>query len=280
MEELFARTKDQYELYHEDMRIQELIHEGQLRNFEKNEPTKKQELVPNTIDELLENQKKWVSNRLKIVQTHFNKEYKKYTAKQTYFYGCTFSVYNDLYKSRLEKFLKNSTESNEIGFIELELKENKKPFNEFWLDKNTKEQISIAIKRRTEFLLDKAIEYDYKFIDKALVYSPESFNENELNLLEDHEIGLFSINQKIIALHKAGVLDCLRKKEPFNTNTNAMARLLAKITGDNVSSINKAITPILKQSTSSRNNPYNNEENENRVNSFFSNIGYDPNNLD
>ena len=280
MEELFKVTKDQYELYHEDMRIQELIHEDQLRNFEKNEPTKKQELVPNTIDELLENQEKWISNRLKIVRTHFNEEYKKHTAKQTYFYGCAFSVYNDLYKSRLENFLKNTAESNEIDFIELELKENKKPFNEFWLDKNTKEQISIAIKRRTEFLLDKAIEYDYKFIDKALVYSPESFNENELNLLEDHEIGLFSINQKIIALHKAGVLDCLRKKEPFNTNTNAMARLLAKITGDNVSSINKAITPILKQSTSSRNNPYNNEENENRVNSFFSNIGYDPNNLD
>lgn len=231
-------------------------------------------------DNLYEEEEEAIRNLWIPVHNKFNAEYRLYRIKKIYFYGCAFNVYRELYKGRLGSFLQNIHGAGEIDFIELELKEEEKPFNEFWLDKNTKEQISIAIKRRTEFLLDKAIEYNYKYIDKKLIYSPESFSEKELNLLEDHEIGLFSINQKVIALHKAGVLDYLRKQEPFNTNTHAMARLLAKITGDNISSINKAISPVLKQSTSSRNNPYNNEENENRVNSFFSNIGYDPNNVD
>jgi hypothetical protein len=268
MEELFEATKHVYDEFKSSANQVSAAYGEMWKTYTGNP------------DDLDEDEKKEINELRGTVYKKFNAEYRLYRIKKICFYGCAFNIYRELYKERLESFLQSIDGASEIDFIEIELKEDEKPYNEFWLDKNTKEQISIAIKRREEFLLDKAIGYDYKYIDKKLIYSPEGFNENELNLLEDHEIGLFSINQKVIALHKAGVLDYLRKQEPFNTNTNAIARLLAKITGDNISSINKAITPVLKQSTSSRNNPYNNEENENRVNSFFSNIGYEPNNVD
>jgi hypothetical protein len=268
MKELFEVTKHVYDEYKSTAsQISATYHE-------------KEKTYNGNPDDLYEEEDEKIRDLLTAVHKKFNAEYRLYKIKKIYFYGCAFNIYRDLYEERLEHFLQNTHGASEIDFIEFELKEEEKSFNKFWLDENMKMQISIAINRRTEFLLDKALEYDYKYIDKKLVYFPESSNENELNLLEDYEIGSFSINQKVIVLHKSGVLDCLRKQEPFNTNTNAMARLLAKITGDNISSINKAISPVLNQSISSRNNPYNKEENENRVNSFFSNIGYDPNNLD
>lgn len=73
------------------------------------------------------------------------------------------------------------------------------------------------------------------------------------------EIDLSETNarEKIIYLQKIGVIDFLRTKRPFNTNTNSLASFLSGITGIKTTSIYPMINPIVNNTVSQKNNPMN-----------------------
>ena len=54
-----------------------------------------------------------------------------------------------------------------------------------------------------------------------------------------------------------GIIDFLRTKTPFNTNTHSLASFLSGITGIKTSSIYPMINPIVNNSVSQTNNPMN-----------------------
>ena len=77
--------------------------------------------------------------------------------------------------------------------------------------------------------------------------------------VEEVEIDLSETNgrEKIIYLQKMGIIDFLRTKTPFNTNTHSLASFLSGITGIKTSSIYPMINPIVNNSVSQTNNPMN-----------------------
>ena len=77
--------------------------------------------------------------------------------------------------------------------------------------------------------------------------------------VKEVEIDLSETNgrEKIIYLQKMGIIDFLRTKTPFNTNTHSLASFLSGITGIKTSSIYPMINPIVNNSVSQTNNPMN-----------------------
>lgn len=80
--------------------------------------------------------------------------------------------------------------------------------------------------------------------------------------------------EKIIMLHKLGVIDFLRNKEPFNTNTNALASVLSGITGEKQSTLQSYINPIINKNNDQKNNPLINVKKLNLVEQKLISIGF------
>jgi len=82
--------------------------------------------------------------------------------------------------------------------------------------------------------------------------------------------------EKIIFLHKLGILDHLREKHPFNTSNNSLATILSAITGEDVKTLQSYINPIYSPDTIQKNNPLNKPKKVKKVNDKLINIGFHP----
>jgi hypothetical protein len=82
--------------------------------------------------------------------------------------------------------------------------------------------------------------------------------------------------EKIIMLHKLGVLDFLRTKEPFNLSINSLATALSGITGIDTKTIQSYINPIYSNSTNQKNNPLNSIKTVDKVEQKLISIGFKP----
>jgi hypothetical protein len=80
--------------------------------------------------------------------------------------------------------------------------------------------------------------------------------------------------EKIIYLHKTGILEFLGKIQPFNTSTNKLASLLSAITGENQLTIQSAINPIVNKDSGQKNNPLNTEKTVSKVENQLVNLGF------
>lgn len=81
--------------------------------------------------------------------------------------------------------------------------------------------------------------------------------ENYLPKQEGEEINYSkpSAVEKVIYLHKLGILNFLKEQPPFNMSTNSMAKVLSRITGENISTLQSYINPIDNPGTNQKNNP-------------------------
>lgn len=61
-------------------------------------------------------------------------------------------------------------------------------------------------------------------------------------------------NEKILFLDQLGLLQILRKSQPFNTSSNKLATLLSAITGEKVGTLQSCLSGM---ATKNKNNPYN-----------------------
>jgi len=80
--------------------------------------------------------------------------------------------------------------------------------------------------------------------------------------------------EKIIYLKELGILDILRNKQPFNISTNSLASVLSAITGENNTTIQSYINPIMNDKTEQKNNPYNKTKTVNKVKAQLIHIGF------
>lgn len=81
-----------------------------------------------------------------------------------------------------------------------------------------------------------------------------------------------SIAKKIIALHKLGILDHLNNVNKLATSTNAKARVVSLITGDNVTTIQSALNAMIKDN-SGKNNPLKSTKSCSDVEAILTKIG-------
>ncbi|WP_124020646.1 hypothetical protein [Flavobacterium aquariorum] len=89
------------------------------------------------------------------------------------------------------------------------------------------------------------------------------------------ETGSISIAMKVIYLERLGIIELLKNKKPFNTSRNSMAKVLSRIIGAKVVSVQPLLNSILSKDTDSRHNPLNSEKNVEIVDDQLINIGFD-----
>ena len=237
MEKLFEETDYHYEEYAADACTQEMIHKDEENICEH--------------PGIYEMQKKWFRDRKEVVYATFKREHDSYSKKNVYFYGCSFLSYKNTFDERLKSHIKEYSENSIISFIDSELKPSKKPYEDFWLSKKILNNIETSLRLRREFLLEKAGVNGYEIVNNNNAFKLSKINypktlDNEEVLVDLSET---NIKQKIIYLHELGLLQELRKAEPFNLSVNRIAQVVGAITGENQRTIQSYINPIFHTSS-------------------------------
>ena len=175
-----------------------------------------------------------------------NKSFEVFLASKNeyvYWSHCSTATYNKTYESRLKDVLDsdNNSITNEIEFIESEL-QNLNTWRSNFSHSYYHHDLFSPITKKI-----KILEY------KKRLLSPEK--ENTLS-----DFSNSSAIEKVIYLHKLGVLDFLRKKSPFIHSTNKLAEYLSAITGEKSSTLQSNINPIYSTQTDQNRNPLNKEK--------------------
>jgi len=79
---------------------------------------------------------------------------------------------------------------------------------------------------------------------------------------------------KILYLHKLGVIDFLKGQQPFNTSVNSLASVLSAITGEKSGTLQPMLNPMLSKKVDDKNNPLNSKIAVSRVEKQLINIGF------
>ena len=140
-----------------------------------------------------------------------------------------------------------------------------------------------SVSNTSLFYLAVDKKYDIDFIKQyankvlELIYTIiESKENNNEKQTKEYSIDLSDakITEKIIMLHELGILDFLRKQEPFNMSINSLASVLSAITGNNQKTIQSYINPIFSKKTSQKNNPLTKEKTKQKVLKILNQIGF------
>ncbi|WP_264565857.1 hypothetical protein [Flavobacterium sp. N3904] len=155
-----------------------------------------------------------------------------------YWAYCPYNVYKLTYKSRLKDTILNDNNDmfDETNFIDSEIS-------------------TLNLLSKSDYLnfyhpdLKKPIVKKLRFLD---------VRKEELNIhLKEELIDLSETTgeEKIVFLHKLGVLDFLKKQSPYNTSTNKLAILLSAITGVSSTTLQPYLNPIYSPESSQTKNP-------------------------
>lgn len=82
---------------------------------------------------------------------------------------------------------------------------------------------------------------------------------------------------KILYLHKLGIIDFLRGQQPFNTSVNSLATIFSAITGEKSGTLQPMLNPMSNKSVDDSNNPLNSKKAVERVKNQLINIGFNLN---
>jgi hypothetical protein len=126
-------------------------------------------------------------------------------------------------------------------------------------------------------IFEDEVEFLYE-IDEIIRYK-ENVRQLARNQNDSEEIDLVDYDNetlvsKILFLHQTGIIDELRKKEPFNTSINSLANLISALTGGKTSSIQPMLNAMLSNNVNERNNPLNSIKTLNIVKKKLADIGY------
>lgn len=118
------------------------------------------------------------------------------------------------------------------------------------------------LKRKIEFLQNWLVENKSKSI---------KFELPEIDLSGS------SATEKIIYLHKLGVINFLKSKQPFLSSTNSLATVLSAIIDEKPGTIQSMINPILSKKVDDKNNPLNSPKPVAKVKKQLNDIGFNLN---
>jgi hypothetical protein len=175
-------------------------------------------------------------------------------------------------------FFKNNLEFNlELGFEQSEYQEILRLDVQNKLDDIIKDYLleTENIPFFVKFYNDLKKDYiDCKILELLLLKRNELTTDNSEK--SDIDLSDTKATEKIVMLHKLGVLDFLRNKEPFNLSINSLATALSGITGIDSKTIQSYINPIYSNRTNQKNNPLNSIKTVDKVDQKLISIGFKP----
>ena len=159
-----------------------------------------------------------------------------------------------------------------------------KRFNSDYIDNDTilrheklKKQINNSLIKRVEYLTQRAKEngFDLIYNKSSEAYSLERTKQllevKKEDILVDYDQS--SLNEKIIALSEAGVLDFLKNKEPFNLSVNSLAKYLSLCLGEKTTSIQSYLNPLHNNNSDQSKSPYSSPKTVEKVKQKLIQIG-------
>lgn len=151
---------------------------------------------------------------------------------------CSTATFNKTYKERLNDALDNDSNEihNEIEFIESEIEHLSILKNNFSRT-NYHHDLFIPITKKIGLLENKLQDLSIN-------------NKEELLDISDSKIV-----DKIIFLHKLGVLDYLRKQSSISSSVNLLAEFLSGVTGEKTETLQSYLNPMYSPQTKQGNNP-------------------------
>ncbi len=215
------------------------------------------------------------------ISESFEKEYSNLNLKGQYFPGCRFQVYIDTYHERLLTYINNNVDATEITFLKDELRQNITFVCLDYIPLKILEAIEHSLELQKHYLEEKIHTLGFKAIYDERYYSNpkdsfivkfEKVSNNEKSNIEILES--VKATEKIIYLHELGVLDFLKNKSPFNTDTNLLAEVLSKVLEERQTTIQSYLNPIYSPGVNQRNNPLNNPTTKNKIKTHLAGIGF------
>lgn len=79
---------------------------------------------------------------------------------------------------------------------------------------------------------------------------------------------------KIVYLNELGIIDFLTNNQPFSTSVNSLAVVLSTILGENTTTIQSYLNPLINKDTSSHNHPYSSEKAVDKIKDSLNKIGF------
>jgi len=238
MSTLFKKTDHEIELFREDAAC-----------MSEHSWSDEKHIIKDNSEEI---ERLWLDDRLKIVHSTFRKEYDSHVKKGKYFYGCPHELYIETFNKRLSSHLSKHKDYTLITFIESEFKDGVLLINRSYVSSEKMQKIQASLRKRFEFLAEKAREERYNVIllenDRVKI---DQIVKNKLiddeDLIEDNS-GSFEIKERIIALHQLGILDYLNNHPDINS-VFKIAKAIKSFTGFYYTTVQSYINPIINTNT-------------------------------
>jgi hypothetical protein len=147
----------------------------------------------------------------------------------------------DNYETKKKEYFLEWLEFSFLNDLKLSIKKNNIPNGRFFSELNDKH--------------NEIIKQKIDFIDKWILLKKEELKPNILTEPEAIDLSNTTATEKIIYLHKLGVIDFLRKQEPFNYSINSLATVLSAVTGEKSGTIQPMLNPMLSEFNDQKNNP-------------------------
>ena len=251
------------------------------------------ERITNEVNTLLElraiNSSNFIHKKTEVFNL-FNKDFfeiYKFSHDNNFLYNfCSSEVYENHFDNCFTAFKSDQIDVNLIDFICAELTKLHNDFeeikNEIFLDKSNLNFAAKSLKKKNDFLMQKAEFLGYKIlktIEESDEYKRILFNYYKIDeKTRDFEVILDLSNttatEKIIYLEKLGVIDFLRKKPPFINSINSLATVFSSVTGEKSGTIQPMLNAMLGKDVESKNNPLHSEKTTYRVEQQLIKIGF------
>lgn len=164
-------------------------------------------------------------------------------------------------------FLENKGFNNDEEYVEEFIKKYKheiKGITNFMLLEYISKQAKYIIKHKR-----------FYFTNDYIGEGVESkFKDNSHDDFKDIDLSDTKGTEKIIMLHKLGVLDFLKDIPPFKDNVNSLASAISGFTGIDQKNVYPMINQILKPLNDQKNNPLNSQKKVDKINKQLALIGF------
>lgn len=106
-----------------------------------------------------------------------------------------------------------------------------------------------------------------KFIEEKLI-------ENDIDNSPTLDLSNTKATEKLIYLNELGIIDFLRKQEPFKHSVNKLATVLSAITDEKPTTLQPSLNSMLSYTNTPEKNPYNSKNTAPKVKAMLIELGY------
>lgn len=186
----------------------------------------------------------------------------KFSNENNIFFNCCSDlVYKNTFDNRFNDFKENYFNDDLKDFVSYEYQN-----DNFYFEYEKSELLS----KKNKKILEKFKENKIHFINS--LYKNEF--KNQQPDFEAIDLSDKTATEKIIYLHKLGVIDFLREQEPFKYSINSLATVLSAVTGEKSGTIQPMINPMLSEFNDQKNNPLNSKKAVPKVEQQLIKIGF------